>query len=107
MKVIKFRRELSKFILSGKKKATWRLFDDKNITSGDIVSFVVWESGEEFAKAKILNVVEKKFSELKQSDYNGHEPFSSEKEMYEQYAVYYNREIDENTVLKIIKFEIV
>ena len=107
MKTMKFREALSRFVLNGEKNVTWRLFDDKNISKGDIVSFAVWETGKEFAKAKITSVVEKKFSEMKASDFDGHEKFSSDKEMYETYSKYYNREVNGETIVKIIKFELI
>ena len=59
-----------------------------------------------FAKAKITNVVEKKFKDLDEKDMERHEKFVSKEEMYETYSTYYNRTVDENTLVKIIKFEI-
>lgn len=107
MKTLKFRENLSKLILKGEKTATWRIFDDKDITKGDIMQFLVWETKEEFAKAKIIEVVEKRFSELDEKDLDGHEKFNSKEEMYATYTKYYNKEVDENTVVKIIKFELI
>lgn len=54
MKTLKLRESLSKLILQGKKNTTWRLFDDKNLSKGDVVSFLVWETKKEFAKARLL-----------------------------------------------------
>ena len=107
MKIVKFREALSKLILQNKKNITWRLFDDKNLSAGEIVSFLVWETKEEFAKAKLIRVKETTFGELTEEDWDGHEKFSSEEELYKTYSKYYNRQIDENTPLKIIKFELV
>lgn len=64
LKVIKFRDNLAKLILAGKKKSTWRLFDDKNLTEGEVVNFVNWNTGEIFAKAKLFKIWEKKMKEL-------------------------------------------
>lgn len=107
MKTLKFREALSRLVLKGEKNVTWRLFDNKNITKGDVVSLVVWETGKEFAKAKITSVIEKKFSEMKASDFDGHEKFSSDKEMYETYSRYYDCEVNGETIVKIIGFELV
>ncbi len=60
-KILKFRESLSRIVLSGEKDSTWRLFDDKNLSAGDDVSFVVWETGRPFARAKILAVRETTF----------------------------------------------
>ena len=64
MKTLKFKEDLSKLILSGKKDTTWRLFDDKNLSNSDEVSFVISETGKEFAKAKLINVRETTFGNL-------------------------------------------
>lgn len=106
MKTLKFRESLSKLILSGDKSSTWRLFDDKNLSVGDEVSFLVWETGEEFTRVKILEVKESKFSDLSEEDLEGHEKYSSDEEMYAEFSKYYNKKVDGNTIAKIIRFEI-
>lgn len=104
MKVLKFREELSNLILSGEKATTWRLFDDKDLQKGDVVSFVVWESGKEFAHAKILAVNETTFGTLNKSDFEGHEHFSSPQEMYARFSLYYHRSVDASTKVKVLRF---
>lgn len=106
MKTLKFREYLSKLIMLGEKNTTWRLFDDKDLSVGDIVSFSVWETKEEFAKVKIIDVRETSFGKLNDNDWQGHEKFSSDEEMYNTYSTYYNRPVDENSPVKIIKFEL-
>ena len=106
MKTLKFRESLSKSILQGEKNTTWRLFDDKNLSESDIISFLVWETKEEFAKAKLLEVKEITFGELTSEDWDGHESFSSNEEMYKTYSKYYNRQVDKNSPVKIIKFKL-
>lgn len=107
MKTLKFRKQLSELILKKEKTTTWRIFDDKDIKPGDIIQFLVWETKEVFANAKIINVVEKRFKELNEQDIDGHEKFASKEEMYATYSKYYNKEVDENTIVKIIKFELI
>lgn len=106
-KIIKFREKLSKLILNGEKSATWRLFDDKDISEGDELSLVVWETGEEFVKAKVVFVKENKFKDLNEEDWEGHERYDSDEEMYKEFSLYYKQAVDENTVVKIIKFKII
>ena len=106
MKTIKFREALSKLILAGKKNITWRLFDDKNLSAEEVVSFLIWETQKEFSKAKLINVKETTFGKLTAEDREGHENFSSNEEMYETYSKYYNRKVDENTSVKVIRFEL-
>ena len=107
MKTLKFRNELCKLILINEKTTTWRIFDDKDIKQGDIMQFLVWETQEIFANAKIVDVVEKKFKELNEQDWDGHEKFETMEEMYATYSKYYNKEVNENTIVKIIKFELI
>jgi len=106
MKTLKFKKVLSELILGGKKNTTWRLFDDKNLSVGDSVSFLVQETLEEFARVKITYVKETTFGEFTDEDWDGHEKFSSEKEMYKTYSGYYNREVTSTSPVKVIKFEL-
>ena len=107
MKILKFRESLSKLIIDGKKTKTWRLFDDKYLKRGDILSLCIWETGKEFAKAKIISVKELKFKDLNEKDKEGHEKFSSDNEMYETYSNYYNKQVIPETKLKVIEFKII
>jgi len=104
MKTLKFRKKLSELILSGNKTTTWRLFDDKDLSVGDRVSFIVWENNLEFARVEIIFVKKTTFGQLTKIDWDGHEKFSSDKEMYKTYERYYNKKVDENSPVKIIKF---
>lgn len=106
MKPVKFREFLSKLILSGEKDVTWRLFDDKDISKGDELSLIVWETGEEFAKALVLETTIKTFAELTEADWSGHERFPSDEEMYATYSLYYKQPVNEHTPVKMIKFQL-
>lgn len=101
---MKFRKDLSDLILAGEKTTTWRLFDDKDLQEGDLVRFVIWETSEEFAQARLVKVYEKKFGSIEEKDQEGHETFPSKRRMYETFAQYYDRPVDENTMAKIIHF---
>lgn len=105
IKKLKFVDSLVKLILSGEKRTTWRLFDDKNLTVGDDLIFINKDTDDEFGTAKILSVIEKKLIELNDSDYEGHEKYGSFEKMYESYGKYYNENIGPNTLVKIIKFD--
>lgn len=105
-KVIKFRDNLAKLILAGEKDLTWRLFDDKNFQKGDVVDLMNWNTREIFGSAKLIQVWEKKMSELEQADFDGHEKFSSEEEMYRTYRTYYGDKVGPDTIVKIIRFKL-
>jgi hypothetical protein len=102
---LKFSEPLPKLILEGKKNITWRVNDEKDISSGRIIS-LCYNNGKEFAKASILSVKDTVFGKLTEDDKKGHEEFASEKEMYEIYSKYYKMQIDPETKLKVIKFEL-
>ena len=105
-KTIKFRDYLAKLVLEGKKDVTWRLFDDKDLSEGDEVDLINWNTKEKFGEAKLVKVWEKKMSELQDSDFDGHEKFSSEEEMYKTYRTYYGDRVGPDTVVKMIRFEL-
>ena len=56
MKTLKFRHHLVKEILVGRKTTTWRLFDDKDLSVGDPLELLDWESGKKFAEAEIVGI---------------------------------------------------
>ena len=106
MKTIKFRDYLVPLVQSGKKTSTWRLFDDKDLSVGDEVELINWNTKEPFAKAILTEVREKKLSELEELDFEGHEKFESEEKMYEDYRKYYGDKVTPGTIVKIIKFKL-
>lgn len=105
-KVIKFRDYLAKMVLAGEKNLTWRLFDDKNFMEGDEVDLVNWNTGEKFGEAVLTKVREKKMGELEESDFDGHEKFADDEEMYRTYRTYYGDRVGPDTIVKIIKFRL-
>src|SRR4051812_28334648 len=106
-KTIKFRDHLAKMVLSGEKNITFRLFDDKNLSTGDIADFINWNTGEVFGKAELVEVKEKKLNEMTEEDYIGHEKFESEEKMYKEYRRYYGDGVTPETVVKIIRFKLI
>ncbi len=106
MKRLKFAPELISLILSGEKTKTWRFFDDKELSVGDLVEFVNRETKSVFARAELVSVEEKQFGDLESADKYGHELFSSEKEMYAQYSTYYKRPITPDMPVKVIHFRL-
>lgn len=106
MKALKFRSELADMILSGEKTITWRLFDDKDLKSGDAVKLIRWESGEQFGEAVLQEVREKRFADLTEEDTTGHETFANDEEMYATYAKYYQEHVGPDTRLKVIELQL-
>ena len=105
-KIIKFRDNLAKLVLAGEKDSTWRLFDDKDLSKSDEVELMNWDTKEVFAKATLTEVREKKMGELKDADFDGHEKFANEEEMYKTYRTYYGDKVGPDTIVKIIRFQL-
>ena len=105
-KTIKFRDNLAKLVLAGEKDLTWRLFDDKDLSEGDEVDLINWNTKEKFGEAVLTKVWEKKMGELQDSDFDGHEKFSNDEEMYKTYRLYYGDKVGPDTVVKIIRFKL-
>lgn len=103
MKKLKFANP--DLIMKGRKNTTWRINDEKNISTGDILSFCNVD-GEEFAKARIISVRETVFEGLKKEDREGQEEFPSDKDMYQTYSKYYKMKVTPRTELKVIKFQV-
>jgi hypothetical protein len=106
MKILKFSANLVPRILSGEKTATWRMFDDKNLQEGDEMLLMNKETREVFAKAHITSVKEKRLEDITEKDFDGHEPFESQKKMLETYRGYYGDAVTWGTLVKLIDFEI-
>ncbi len=107
MKTLKFKSYLVNKILSGTKTITWRLFDDKNLIVGDELTFINSDTGEEFAKAKITEVKEKKLGEIQESDFDSHEKYESKESMLEHYRGYYGDKVTTDSVVKMIRFQLI
>ena len=107
MKKLKFSPNLVSLILKGEKTATWRLWDDKDLQTGDVVEFVNFETGELFAKAILTRVITKPFKDLEEQDKYGHEKYGSDKELFEMFEKYYGKPVEENTPFKIIWFQLI
>ncbi len=97
---------LVELVLSGEKTTTWRLFDDKNLTAGDTITLIKRPELVPFAEAKITSVLEKPLKDMTEADLEGHEKYDSQQTMYEDYSRYYNRPVDRNTLVKIVKFKL-
>ena len=103
-KTLKFTPELTAKILSGEKTSTWRLFDDKNLQKGNRLIFLNKGNGEQFGQAVITSLHTKTLGTLTDTDWIGHERFTSEEEMYMAYRKYYGDKVNKDSEVKIISF---
>ncbi len=107
MKTLKFMPHLVSMVLDGEKTSTWRLFDDKDLCVGDELVLVNKDTEEQFAKALITKVREKKLKDLQDGDFEGHEKYESEEKMYETYRRYYGEKVNPDTIVKMIDFKLI
>lgn len=106
MKTLKFTQDLVPLILSGEKTSTWRLFDDKDLQTGDELEFLNKETGEHVAYATAVKVIERPMGKLKEEEIEGHEKYASSDEMYATFSRYYDQPIGPDTAVKIIWFKL-
>lgn len=104
MKTLKFTPELCEQILAGTKTSTWRLFDDKDLTVGDELTFVNKQTLEGIGTGKITQLYTKTLGTLEETDWIGHERFASDEIMYDTYRSYYGDGVSPDTEVKIIHF---
>ncbi len=107
MKTLKFRPNLCEDILKGLKHSTWRIFDDKDLQVNDELEFINKETLKVFGIAVVTSLHTKTFGTLVDSDWEGHERFDTEEEMYETYRTYYGEKVNENTEIKILSFNFI
>jgi hypothetical protein len=107
MKRLKFAPALVPKILDGSKTSTWRINDEKNLEVGENILFVNGETGEPFAEASITDIYERPLGALTEDDKKGHETFSSDEELYQTYARYYNIVVGPDTLIKIIRYSLI
>lgn len=106
MKSLKFRPDLVKDILAGKKTTTWRLFDDKDLQEGDRVELLNWETKERFVDAQINHIREKQVADISEADYEGHERYENPEVLLKTLQEYYGERVNPETVVKIIEFKL-
>lgn len=106
MKTLKLKPWLKDDLLQGKKTKTWKMFDEKNLSLGDAVQFVDSETDKPIARAVITEVVEKKFGEIGDADFDGHNPYPSREVMLTTYRGYYGEKVGWDTTIKMLTFEL-
>jgi len=106
MKKLKFEAKLAPMVLTGEKNVTWRLFDDKDLSVGDVLEMIDAKTGDVFAIAEIVGVKEINLGDMGADGFDGHEKFESKEEMIKTYRGYYGDQVDEKSKVKIIKFKL-
>ncbi len=106
MKSLKFKDFKAEMILAGEKTSSMRLFDDKNIQTGDNLDLINSDTGEIFAQAQVVQVIEKKIGGVEAKDLIGHEKFDSQEAMLQVFKKYYGDKVGLETTVKIVRFKL-
>lgn len=112
MKAIKLDHALAELVRAGKKTATWRIYDDKDLHVNDEIELIDKvdpknpETWVRVATAVIDTIVEKRLGDVAESDYKGHESFASQVEMLQTYQHYYGPQVTLKTPVKMVHFSI-
>lgn len=104
MKSLKFAEKLIEPILDWQRTITWRVNDDKNLSEGDILALCDIR-GNRFANARIVSAVQTTFGELTEEQKKEH-GFDSDEQMHSAFSGYYGFEVNRNTELKMIRFQL-
>lgn len=110
MKTLKLDHQLAEDVRSGIKTATWRIYDDKNLTVNDEIELIDKvdpqnpSSWVHIDDAVIDTIVEKRLGDVVESDFDGHEKFTTQEEMLDMYRKYYGPQVALDTPVKLIHF---
>jgi ribonuclease HI len=110
MKKLKFDHELAQQVLRGEKNSTWRMFDDKDLSVGDVLLLIdkvdshVPDTWKAIGIATIDRIVERRLFDISENELDGHEVFISKQEMLTTYRKYYGENVNWQTPIKIIDF---
>ena len=111
MKTLKFEHTGAQQLTSGQKTATWRLFDDKDLSVDDSIKFIDKvqpgdpSSWQVIGKGKVTQVLAKKLGSVTRQDMVGHEQFNSPEEILDKYRGYYGARVTPDDIVKVVRFE--
>lgn len=110
MKKLKLDHHLADLVRSGKKTATWRMYDDKDISVNDELEFIdkvnpkdpdTWQPA---GTAIVDKVIEVRMREMKAFDAEGHAAYESDEAMLQAFQKYYGPQVTLDTPVKMIHF---
>lgn len=110
MKTLKLEHNLAKDVLSGAKRSTWRIKDDKDLSVDDEVELIdkidplrpdTWRV---IGRARLNEVITKRLGDVSEDDYDDHSRYESPEDMLNTFRRYYGDDVSEQTIVKIIHF---
>jgi hypothetical protein len=103
LKGLRFAAPYPPILFTGEKNKTFRVTGGERFNAGDFIS-LRYVDGEEFARAVVLEKYRKRFEELNERDWEGHERFASPEEMYRTYSNWQGFPVDPKTELDVIVY---
>lgn len=112
MKTLKLDHSLAEMVRRGEKTSTWRLYDDKDIRVNDHIELIdkvdpknpdTWSK---IGEATVDLIIEKRISDVTQTDYAGHGNFRSGEQLLREFQVYYGSQVTPQTPIKMIHFSL-
>lgn len=110
MKALKVNHETARLIQAGKRHATWRINDDKDLHVNDIVMLIdqvnpidptTWK---EIGKVRITQILEKQLGQLTQNDIGTEETLAPLEDRLTLYRKFYGPQVRFETPVKIVFF---
>lgn len=111
MKQIKFNHSFAELIHQGKKTATFRMYDDKDLSVDDLVELLdkvdpdrpaTWKP---IGVVRIDSIVEKRLSAITDDDLQECEQYSTREELLAAYRKYYGEQVTADMPIKVIRFK--
>lgn len=102
---LKFEDSLSEEVVTGRKRTTWRVGDEKGLAPSQELHLIHARTGRLFAIGNITDVRLRTFGTLQSEDIEHHEPFSYQESMLDTYRGYYpESEISLCTPVTVVDF---
>lgn len=111
MKSLKFNHHSAQEVLAGKKRSTWRLYDDKDLAIDDEILIVdkvephITDTWRIIGQARIATIIQKKLGDITNTEMVHENPsFTSMESMLKTYQGYYGKRVGLDTPVKIVSF---
>lgn len=110
MKTLKFDHEAADLIRKNKKTATWRMYDDKDLSVNDRIRLIDKvdperpETWKVIGVARIDSVVQKRLEDVRPEDHDDSDADLSPEKMLDVMRSYYSNDVTFTTPVKIIRF---
>jgi len=103
LKKLLFADPLPSILFTGEKNKTFRVTGGERYEVGDKIS-LSYVDNEEFAQAIVVKKTRKRIEDLTKEDWEGHERFKSNSEMYSTYSNWARFSVTPKTELDIIEY---